>query len=344
MSILIDILLETIREEFKHPPPPFQLVPLEQSDLAFLHRECNQDSEFDPTNKRRAMYENLVEGKVPAVIAKCAYGQIAAVLDTAEQEQSKEIPWDLWARILRLYTEPKKKQKTQKPFKVYFLANPNKRQFPPGKKAITPENINGGYTYPCERDTILIYRAEDATRVLLHELMHSCCLDHHELGVDQVEAETEAWAELVYIALLSEGDPVVFRELLSRQSQWMVAQNEEVIQHMKRKPSSKGPKINGSEGDKEFPWRYTLGKEEVWRRWGLIPSEAMNSSSSSNHTGSSTTRKASASSGKADPRRSMKNEAKKKSAANPRKSLRLTFPVDKTLKKRFHVKESSTIL
>ena len=37
-----------------------------------------------------------------------------------------------------------------------------------------------------------IYKAEDATRVLIHELMHSSCADNHENGIDIVEAETEA--------------------------------------------------------------------------------------------------------------------------------------------------------
>ena len=235
------------------------------------------------------MFEDLVNGKAPVVIATCPYGQVTAVFEHLQQRE--EVPWGLWARIFRMYSE----KKGSKPFRVYFLANTKRRLFPDGKKAITPENINGGYTYPCNRETILLYRAEDATRVILHELMHSCCLDKHENGVDEVEAETEAWAEVVYVALLSEGDPVRFQELLERQSNWMLSQNEEVKKHMKN-PNSK-----------EFPWRYTIGKEDVWRRWGLF-------------------------------------EKKRASEVAIKNSLRLTFPVDNAIKKRFQVKESSTML
>ena len=337
METFIAILLETVRNEFKKPPPSWQQVPLEPTDLQFLNKECNQSSEFDPTNKRQTMYQNLVQGKAPVVIAQCPYGQVTVVLENPDQRG--DIPWALWARILRLYSE---KIGNTAPFKVFFLASTSLRQFPSGTKPITPENINGGYTYRCNKETILIYRAEDATRVLLHELQHSCCLDHPEQGVDQVEAETEAWAELLYVALLSEGNPDRFQKLLGLQRTWVVSQNDEVKKHMK-KATSKGPMMKTGEGSEPFPWRYTLGKEEVWRQWGLF---STTNSSSSSHTASS------AEGAKAVvvavdtmvDRRIKKKDANKNMVPTPRKSLRLTFPADAAIKRRFQVKESSTML
>ena len=181
------------------------------------------------------------------------------------------------------------------PFTVFFLANTHLRTFPSGTKAITATNINGGYTYPCNRETIVIYRAEDATRVLLHELMHSCCLDNHDNGVDRVEAETEAWAELIYIAILSQGKKKEFDELLRLQSEWMRQQNRKVKEHM-RDPESM-----------EFPWRYTIGKEDMWRKWNIL----------------------------CELRRPFV------SVGN---SLRLTYPPSTVLKTRFQVRKESTIL
>jgi hypothetical protein len=288
MSILMDAIIETVREEFQKKAPSWDITSLTEHHMNFLNQECNQSSEFDPSNKRKQMFDHLLDGKAHTLVATCSYGEVIAVLE--DPLQAKHIPWELWGRMFRLYSE-----KNHPPFRVYLLANPHLRVFPPGKQPITPENINGGYTYPCRRETILIYRAEDATRVLLHEMMHSCCLDNHALGVDQVEAETEAWAELMYVALLSEGNTARFQDLLGRQSTWMVIQNEEVKKHM-TKPNSH-----------QFPWRYTIGKEEVWRRWGIL---------------SNTTNK----------------------TIKLKNSLRLTFPVDTVLKKRFHVKEDSTIL
>ena len=55
----------------------------------------------------------------------------------------------------------------------------------------------------------------------------------------------------------------------------------------------------------EFPWRYTIGKEDVWRRWNIL------------------------------------QDYKSNLVVN---SLRLTYPPNNTLKKRFHVSNDSTML
>ena len=136
-----------------------------------------------------------------------------------------------------------------------MLLSPHIREFP-RNGPIGPTNINGGYTYPCNHETVVVYRAEDATRVLIHELQHSACLDHEELGIDRVEAETEAWAELFYCAFLSHGDTGLFHWMISSQSAWILAQNARVRTY-----------INKTQA---FPWRYTIGKELVWRRWGIL--------------------------------------------------------------------------
>jgi hypothetical protein len=289
MSILINSTLDTIRQEFLHPTPKWTFSRLlEEKESEYLRKECHTDSEFDPHNRRRTLYNNMVEGISTLVKASCPYGQVIVIFD--DPQQMDDIPWGLWGRILRMYTE-----EGHPPFTVFFLANTNLRTFPSGKKPITATNINGGYTYPCNRQTIMIYRAEDATRVLLHELMHSCCLDNHNNGVDRVEAETEAWAELIYIALLSQGKKQECNELLRLQSEWMMQQNKKVKEHM-RQPESM-----------EFPWRYTIGKEEMWRKWNILR----------------------------DQRRPFV------SVGN---SLRLTCPLSTVLKTRFQVRKESTIL
>jgi len=289
MSVLIDTLLDKVRREFNQKAPEWSVTTVSRDDIQFLDEECTKDSEFDPLNKRKEMYRNMQNGVAVSVAAKCEYGQVLAVFDNSEQLSC--VPWDLWGRIFRMYSD----KHHNKPFKVYFLANTHLRHFPPGKQPIKPQNINGGYTYRCNRETILIYRAEDATRVLIHELMHSCCLDKPENGVDIVEAETEAWAELVYIALLSRGKRQVFADLLKKQSEWMIKQNEEVKKYM-RDPNSM-----------EFPWRYTIGKELVWRRWGVL-------------------------------RENAKGDIKLNN------SLRLTVPPSNKLKEEFKVELNSTIL
>jgi hypothetical protein len=289
MSALIDTVLDRIKKEFELPEVVWENAELNKDDLNFLHKECNTPSEFDPTNKRQLMFNNMMSGNAVTVLCKCKYGQVLASFET--MEQMAELPWELWGRILRMFYEPHRK-----PFKVFFLANRNLREFPPGSEPIRPENINGGYTYRCNPETIVIYRAEDATRVLIHELQHSCCLDKPENCVDIIEAETEAWAELFYVAILSQGKKYMFNDLLKRQSEWIIKQNVKVKKHM-TDPNSM-----------EFPWRYTIGKEDVWRRWGIL------------------------------------SETNLHPPIKVGDSLRLTYPPNDLLKQRFKVINHSTIL
>jgi hypothetical protein len=287
MSILLNTVLDRIKKEFELPDVVWVNSQITNKDLKFLEEECNLPSEFDPLNKRQTMYNNIMTGNAAVVVSKCIYGQVLAAFETVEQ--MAELPWDLWGRILRMFSE-----QNRKPFKIFFLANKNIREFPPGNEPIRPENINGGYTYRCNRETILIYRAEDATRVLIHELQHSCCLDRVENSVDNIEAETEAWAELFYVAILSQGKCYMFKDLVQRQSEWMRKQDKKVKKHMK--------------DPYDFPWRYTIGKEEVWKRWGILREEDV------------------------------------KPNIKVGDSLRLTYPPNEMLKQRFKVNVTSTIL
>jgi hypothetical protein len=287
MAALLDIVLDRVKRDFEIEEPQWENVDMENEDLKFLEGECIKDSEFDPTNKRNKMFNGMADGSMYTVQAECAYGRILGVFE--DPAQIGEMPWGLWARILRMFSESERK-----PFKVFFLAHKSLREFPPGKKPISPENINGGYTYRCDPETIVIYRAEDATRVLIHELQHSCCLDRTENSLDEIEAETEAWAELFYQAIMSRGQKYMFKDLIKRQSEWMRKQNAKVKYHMR--------------SQKDFPWRYTIGKQEIWEKWGILSHDDL------------------------------------KPAIKQVDSLRLTYPPGKIFKERFRVAETSTIL
>ena len=251
MSLLLHEVQLVAQEEFQQEPPVLHKRHMTEDDWRFINKECATASPFDPENSRQFMLRRVTAGTGVCEKWSCAYGSVILFLESKEQQA--EIPLDLWARILRLYAVPGGAL-----FRIFFFGLRNLRQFPSRHEAIKAIHINGGYTYPCRHDTIVIYRLEDATRVLLHELQHSTCLDHKEDGTDLVEAETEAWAELWHVALLSQGKPHLFHRLLQLQSDWIQDQNKRVRMHMKDPTSM------------EFPWRYTIGKEHVWRRWGIL--------------------------------------------------------------------------
>jgi hypothetical protein len=282
---LLDAVFDVVCHEYDKLEPAWKTTRMTSADYTFLEKECNNDSEFDPFGWRKQMYDMYINGKAMVEVRECAYGRVLAL---GPQDMLDGIPWGLWGRILRLYRQEKKA-------KIFFLASPYLRTIPSGSTPLGPENINGGYTYHCNMETIVIYRAEDATRVLIHELQHASCLDHMEHGVDIVEAETEAWAELLYAGLLSQGEKTLFHELVKKQADWMEAQNAVVKRHIHH--------------ERQFPWRYTVGKEEVWERWNI---------------------------------RSGRNTLRNSPHAshNPMHSLRLTPPPTAALKRAFGVKSN----
>jgi len=251
---LLHAVLDVVHHEFAKKEPKWKSRTITPDDIEFLEEECATASKFDPFGWRREMYQKYKKGTAELIVRECEYGRVIAIGEKGISTSicasiSTSIPWGLWGRILRLYTGGR-------PARIFFLASPYLRTIPQKRIALGPANINGGYTYTCNNQTIVIYRAEDATRVLIHELQHASCLDHHEDGVDLVEAETEAWAELLYAGMLSQGKPALFYQLVKRQADWMQTQNEVVKRHITR--------------HHQFPWRYTVGKEDVWKRWGLI--------------------------------------------------------------------------
>ena len=168
-------------------------------------------------------------------------------------EQWSQIPWRLWSRILQAIGHPIGY--------LLFYAHPKKREYPDrvGKvgNTIEAEHINAGYSFICQQHTVVIYRFEEATRVLVHELLHTACFDS-ELPVEHLEASTEAWAEVFLCALLSKGKAPTFMKLWRKQCAWITAQTT----HLKTEWSIQGPA--------DYCWRYLIGRHEVLKAKGYM--------------------------------------------------------------------------
>lgn len=250
MNPLLKQIEDGIKEEFKNPDIIWNSTYLSLDEKELLEQECKKESEFDELHIRETFYERYKKGVYPCIVRECEYGKVIVFLDSIEQD--KDIPWALWGRILRIFQNDKIVK-----HKIFFFASRMLRKLPYRGEKISPKHINGGYTYSCTTKGIFIYRAEDATRVLIHELFHASCTDDFNESIDTVEAKTEAWAELMYCGILSRGKRYIFKDLIQRQSQYMLFQNKEILHFIDEKK-------------KEFPWRYTIGKEEVWRKWGIF--------------------------------------------------------------------------
>ena len=294
MDALLTQVLDCVRRPVSVRWTESTLTPAQD---AVLERECAGPSDFDQIESRKTFHAHYKAGRIQPLVRTCFVGEdlvgtvVALLADSAE---SKDIPWDLWGCVLALFKKRNTKSNNS-PYTVYFCAHPASRQFPEHSRVTQPLHINGGYTYPCSHEAIVIYRAEDATRVLIHELFHAACSDNPSQGLEQREAETEAWAELFWCGFMAcGGDLRSLRSLVKKQATWMVSQNGRLARGRHVAPGPQG-----------FPWRYTAGKEAVWRRWGLLQGVVQ---------------------------------------GHPVDSLRLTFPPTAAMKRFYGVRATSTIL
>ena len=206
-------------------------------DTELLLKEAKGESQIDDNNLREQMIQQWKSEKVSLFVKELPGRTRLVFLGTVEQWN--EIPWTLWSRIMQAIQEPVKH--------ILFYAHPLKREFPNGTSSIGASNINAGYSYLCQKSLVVIYRFEEATRVLLHELLHTACFDNGK-DTEDLEASTEAWTEILLCALLSKGSVKKFNQLWLKQCEWIVGQTA-LLQ--------KSYNVNTRN---DYAWRYTLGK------------------------------------------------------------------------------------
>jgi hypothetical protein len=217
-------------------------------DIQLLEKEARGQSPIDEINLRGEMVTRWKDGQVNLHVKELPGRTRLIFLGTDEQWQ--EIPWTLWSRIMQGIAHPVGH--------ILLYAHPSKRTFPkPNETPIGPSNINAGYSYLCEQSLVVIYRFEEATRVLLHELLHTACFDS-EKHTSELEAHTEAWTELLLCAILSKGSSRMFKALWLKQCEWITAQTQILKVHYT------------IHSPREYAWRYTVGKHEVLEAMGFM--------------------------------------------------------------------------
>ncbi len=215
-----------------------------QEELLNFQREAIHDSQFDPLRLRRNLWEMTNTGAAQIRCKSCEYAKVCWI---QPHNSSLEPPWPEWSRLFQWLGPPPKGTK----WTVFWFPALPKRQFPAKGETIGPAHLNGGYCYPCNPHIIVVYRLEEATRVLLHEVLHASCTDPQGAPLEIKEATTETWAELFLVALCSKGNMEQAKKLWRIQSQWIVNQNEKIRrEHKVHQP-------------RDYAWRYTVGREMV---------------------------------------------------------------------------------
>jgi hypothetical protein len=235
-----------------------------QEDISHILKET-EPSPFDSI-LRAEVYNDLKAGKARLVTKRGPTAKVLAIVYPDTQ-----IPWNTFGKIFQAFGEPLSRATSGEPatgepkaqWRLVWFANKKKRTFPEATQAnlssdpehIKPTHINGGYAFACQPSTIVIYREEEAPRVLVHELLHAACTDDMRQPEEIREVLTESWAELFLIAILST-TLAKAKKLWAIQAQWIIDQ-ETLLKSM------------GVTKHTDYAWRYTVGRREVLESLGL---------------------------------------------------------------------------
>jgi hypothetical protein len=225
---------------------------VEADELRAAEREAMEGAQFDRLGLKRGVWEAYRAGTARLVCKRL--GPLARVVCLLPKGIA-EPPWELWARIFTWFG----RAADGRPWRVTWFAAPSPRRFPSVGQDLGPEHVNGGYTRPCSTHGIFIYREEEATRVLIHELLHAACLDEQgpAWSIPLREAQIETWAELILVALKSKGSAAAAKRLWTAQSHWVADTNW------------KARTLNNTEDITDYGWRYLCGREQMYARLGV---------------------------------------------------------------------------
>jgi hypothetical protein len=247
VPVVLDELLEAAADLYKVKPLSWTAAEPTPAELEHMQEEALTPSEFDPLRLKKTTWNSYKKGTLVLACYECQMGKVIAILP-----KGFKVPLDDWGRILQWIGPAASGEK----WGIFWFGATSERKFPQKGQPLTAEHLNGGYTAPCSTNGIFIYRFEEATRVLLHELLHAACLDPPGESLPVREATIETWAELFLIALRAKGDKTEGLRLWRIQSQWVANKN-------RRATNNHGVLKNTNYG-----WRYMNGRAKIYKELG----------------------------------------------------------------------------
>lgn len=246
----VELFLNPIRYEYSLDTPRYTLVPPNRSDHNYVLSHTNENDPFDTAGLKKEMGEALRNGE--ATLVKCVAKGLGVIMVVQFHSSPFHPPWNTWWRAVRLLAHP---------VRIVIFAHPRRRETPAVGQPVEKEHINGGAAMRCDPRSIVIYRKEEATRVLIHELFHATCSDPYHKETPQIEADTEAWAEMLLCGMAARGSLSAWIHHMRKQIDWAVRQAATVQDK------------HNVRSFQDYSWRYLVGRCEVWRRLGIqVPS------------------------------------------------------------------------
>ena len=257
LPLVLGELQRGVAALLKRPQPQWRACDATAAEMALAEKAAVGDGAvFDTLGLKRGVWEAWKGGGAGrgAVRLVCkespGLARVLCFLPTGVAEPD----WGTWGRVFQWFGPAA----SGAPWLVVWFAAERDRAFPAAGVELAAEHVNGGYTMPCSTEGIFIYREEEATRVLIHEMMHAACLDEQgpEWTIPLREAQVEVWAELILVALRARGSAAV-RRLWGRQAQWVADVNWRAQQ------------MHGTHDISDYAWRYLCGREVMYRRLGV---------------------------------------------------------------------------
>ena len=242
---MIKDILDSVREDYKIPKSDWIINSVTEDDITYIRKQSEEVSEWDVAQLRLREWKLLEEGKSDIQSFVSPFGGKVIILG-----KNPKSPPTSWIRIFRLLGK-------DKPIRVVWFLSEQKRVAPLSGNPIEAAHINGGFTMRCDTSSVVIYRKEEATRVLIHELLHASCTDPQTSQVEYIEADAEAWAEVILTAIAARGEPHLFNYLWNIQAQYAVNQALAV------------KLFHNVYGPKDYAWRYIIGRLYYFKLFGL---------------------------------------------------------------------------
>jgi hypothetical protein len=262
LPLVLQEIVENVKKQYELPPVRWTDAATTEEDMAILQREALTESPFDKINFRKEMWTALQTGRAELLCRTCSYGKVLVI---CMRGSDLGISWSMWGRILQGFGATG--------VRICWYANPAKRMLPAEGHPVGPEHVNGGYTMPCNTNAIVIYRLEEATRVLIHEMLHATCTDGNHDSTEIKEAKTETWAELFLVAYAAKGSAHLAEKLWAKQAAWIQEVNGTLINS------------HGVRSLADYSARYTLGRVEQLQTHGLeVPTATRKRTRSSRFT------------------------------------------------------------
>lgn len=239
--------LNPIQEEYTKTPPEHKLVKPTDADIQYIKQNAAPNDPFDTLGLKRETLLALESGK--ARILKSNAGSLGDIMIVSFDKDPIKPTWNVWWRIVRVLATG--------PVRILIYAHPRERLTPAKGHPIEKEHVNGGAAMRCDPQTVVIYRKEEVARVICHELFHTTCSDPYHLDTPQIEADTEAWAELVLCAMAAKGSVGIWKKNIKHQIQWSLRQ------------AATARDFHSVKGPRDYAWRYLTGRLDVWRRLGI---------------------------------------------------------------------------